>query len=150
MWQGCSAWWPRIPAAVHLPVLCKRGFSLVYCSPESDQSVTGNVPHGEPSWCKLVRCMHEPCVLYFPHVREKQHTVVEISMPGVRNIGIFFCDRISSFERQLFDTNGKQTKIISFFFLPYMFIISVYRLYICKHSIMSKIAVIRMCILPNA
>lgn len=149
MWQGCSAWWPRIPAAVHLPVLCKRGFSLVYCSPESDQSVTGNVPHGEPSWCKLVCCMHEPCVLYFPHVREKQHTVVEISMPGVRNIGIFFVTGFQALKgNYLTQTANKQRLYL--FFLPYMFIISVYRLYICKHSIMSKIAVICMCILPNA
>lgn len=36
---------------------------------------------------------------------------------GVRNIGFFFCDRISSFERQLFDTNGKQRLYLFFFYI---------------------------------
>lgn len=77
-WQGCSAWYQtRSP---HIPPGRGLGFSLGLVQLQVTLTGLGNAHSGEAGWCKLVRCVHEPCVLYFPHVRDKQHTVVEISM----------------------------------------------------------------------
>lgn len=66
-----------MPAAVCAPAPPNLWFIVV---PSQTTVEPGTPPAGGPSRCKLVRRMHEPCVLYFPHVRDKQHTVVEISM----------------------------------------------------------------------
>lgn len=49
----------------------------------------------------------------------------------------------------LTQTANKQ-RLYLFFFTLHVYNLSIQIVYICKHSIMSKIAVIRMCILPNA